>query len=110
MQKAIRINESQVLHLAAKARIENTLSGYLHKRSADTGKWQQRWFCIYHNLLFYYENDACPRLSGIALLEGCYCERIVTTGAAGGKGKENEKQVGGFERVFWLFEKYLLKN
>lgn len=93
MQKTIRINESQLLYLSSKARVENTLSGTLWKRSADTGKWQQRWFALYQNLLFYYENDACPRPSGVALLEGCYCERVVASGAATGKGRDADKQV-----------------
>jgi len=90
MQKAVRIHEAQVLYLASKARMENSLCGHLFKKSADTGKWQQRWFAVYQNLLFYYENDTCPKLSGMALLEGSYCERMVT---AGNKGKDNEKQV-----------------
>lgn len=91
MQKTVRINEGQLLYLANKARQENTTSGYLHKKSADTGKWQLRWFALYQNLLFYYENDTTLRPSGVALLEGCYCERIVTPTSL--KGKDNEKQV-----------------
>ena len=92
MQKTIRINENQLLYLANKARLEeNKRHGYLHKKSADTGKWQLRWFTLYQNLLFYYENDQAIRPSGVALLEGCYCERYVTASA---KGKENDKQVG----------------
>ena len=77
MQKAVRVNEGQLLYLALKARQENTSCGYLHKKSADTGKWQLRWFALYQNLLFYYENDAATRPSGVCLLEGCYCERVV---------------------------------
>lgn len=91
MQKAIRINESQLLHLGSKARQENTIHGFLQKKSADTGKWQLRWFALYQNLLFYYENDNTHRPSGVALLEGCYCERLITPATV--KGKENEKQV-----------------
>jgi hypothetical protein len=90
MQKTIRINESQLLHLASKARAENTIHGYLHKKSADSGKWQGRWFALYQNLLFYYENDNSQRPSGVALLEGCYCERLITPATV--KGKESEKQ------------------
>ena len=97
MQKTIRINENQLLYLANKARHEeNKRHGYLHKKSADTGKWQLRWFTLYQNLLFYYENDQAPRPSGVALLEGCYCERYVT--AASSKGKD-DKQVS-FEIIF----------
>lgn len=91
MQKGIRINESQLLYLASKARVESTLNGHLYKKSADTGKWQLRWFALYQNLLFYYENDTCPKPSGIALLEGCYCERVIMPGS--GKAKEGDKLV-----------------
>ncbi|XP_064620078.1 ras-specific guanine nucleotide-releasing factor 2-like isoform X2 [Lineus longissimus] len=90
MQKAIRLNENQLLHLAAKARQENTLNGYLYKKSTDTGKWQLRWFALYQNCLFYYENESTPKPSGVALLEGCYCERLITPSSV--KGKDNEKQ------------------
>lgn len=95
MQKGIRLNESQLLYLANKARAESTLNGYLHKKSADTGKWQLRYFALYQNLLFYYENDNTVRPSGVALLEGCYCERLVTptTSANVKPGKELDKQV-----------------
>ena len=93
MQKTVRINESQLLLLSAKARVENTLSGMLWKRSADTGKWQQRWFALYQNMLFYYENEACPRPSGVALLEGCYCERTVTPAVTSAKARDTDKQV-----------------
>ena len=92
MQKGIRINEAQLLYLAQKARAENTQNGYLLKKSADTGKWQLRWFALYQNLLFYYENENTPKPSGVALLEGCYCEKLVTP--ANVRGKETEKQVG----------------
>ena len=92
MQKAIRLNENQILHLASKARQENTLNGYLYKKSTDTGKWQLRWFALYQNLLFYYESESSPRPSGVALLEGCYCERLITPSSV--KGKDNEKQIG----------------
>lgn len=95
MQKGIRLNESQLLYLAGKARQESLLRGYLHKKSADTGKWQQRFFVLYQNLLFYFESDGCVRPSGVALLEGCYCERLVTaTPTSAAKSTKDEKQVG----------------
>lgn len=94
MQKGIRLNESQLVYLASKARQESLLRGYLHKKSADTGKWQLRYFALYQNLLFYYESDTCVRPSGVALLEGCYCERLVTpTQSSAAKGSKDEKQV-----------------
>jgi len=81
MQKSIRVNEAQLLYLASKAKLDCTLSGLLWKRRDDTGKWQLRWCALYQNLLFYYENDSCAKPSGVALLEGSYCERIVATGS-----------------------------
>lgn len=48
-----------------------------------------RWLqCLLQNLLFYYESDNCSRPSGVVLLEGCYCDRLITA-----KGKEPDKQV-----------------
>ena len=46
---------------------------------------------MYQNLLFYYENESSVRASGVVLLEGCYCERMIT--AASSKGKDTDKQV-----------------
>lgn len=47
-----------------------------------------RWLYMLQNLLFYYENESCSRPSGVVLLEGCYCDRLITA-----KGKEPDKQV-----------------
>ncbi|XP_019615888.1 PREDICTED: ras-specific guanine nucleotide-releasing factor 1-like [Branchiostoma belcheri] len=88
MQKAIRFSEGQLLSLSACARADATLAGYLYKRSSDTGKWQQRWFALYQNFLFYFENDTAMRPSGLALIEGCQCERVIST-----KGRDSEKQL-----------------
>ncbi|XP_041368344.1 ras-specific guanine nucleotide-releasing factor 2-like isoform X7 [Gigantopelta aegis] len=90
MQKGLRFNESQLLYLAGKAKHENTICGNLYKKSSDTGKWQLRYFILYQNVLFYYENDSSIRPSGAALLEGSYCDRVITP-ATGHKGKEGEK-------------------
>uniref|UniRef100_A0A2C9KBL8 Ras-specific guanine nucleotide-releasing factor 2 n=1 Tax=Biomphalaria glabrata TaxID=6526 RepID=A0A2C9KBL8_BIOGL len=90
MQKNIRISEGQLLYLANKARVENTMCGYLYKRSTDLGKWQQRYFVLYQNVLFYYENENSTRPSGVALLEGSYCDRIIAPAAM--KGRETDKQ------------------
>ncbi|XP_071116557.1 ras-specific guanine nucleotide-releasing factor 2-like [Haliotis cracherodii] len=91
MQKGIRFNEGQLLYLASKARHENSMNGFLFKKSSDTGKWQQRHFVLYQNVLFYFENDSVVRPSGVALLEGSYCERLVTPVVVH-KGKDTEKQ------------------
>lgn len=100
MQKGIRVNEGQLLYLANKAKQEKTQKSYLYKKSADTGKWQQRWFLLYQNLLFYFENENVVRPSGIALLEGCYCERTVTCSS---KGKDSDKQVRYYSYLLVLY-------
>ncbi|XP_076761835.1 ras-specific guanine nucleotide-releasing factor 1 isoform X3 [Xylocopa sonorina] len=87
MQRTVRVNDSQLVMLSEKALCDRSLTGYLHKRTADSAKWQLRWFVLYQNLLFYYENDTCSRPSGVVLLEGCYCDRLITA-----KGKEPDKQ------------------
>ncbi|XP_014612802.1 PREDICTED: ras-specific guanine nucleotide-releasing factor 2-like [Polistes canadensis] len=87
MQRTVRINDSQLVMLSEKAHFDNSMTGYLHKRTADSAKWQLRWFVLYQNLLFYYESDTCSRPSGVILLEGCYCNRLITA-----KGKEPDKQ------------------
>ncbi|KAL6436740.1 hypothetical protein ACFW04_004875 [Cataglyphis niger] len=81
--RKIRVNDAQLVMLSEKAHYDHSLSGYLHKRTADSTKWQQRWFVLYQNLLFYYESENCSRPSGVILLEGCYCDRLITA-----KGKE----------------------
>lgn len=43
---------------------------------------------IFQNLLFYYENESSSRPSGVILLEGCYCDRLIAA-----KGKDKDKQV-----------------
>lgn len=76
----MRFNEIQLLHLAEKALHDSCKRGYLFKRTSDNNKWQLRWFVLYQNLLFYYENEASNRPSGAIFLEGCYCERLITPG------------------------------
>ncbi|XP_076247856.1 ras-specific guanine nucleotide-releasing factor 1 isoform X2 [Calliopsis andreniformis] len=87
MQRTVRVNDSQLVMLSEKAHYDQSLTGYLHKRTADSAKWQLRWFVLYQNLLFYYENENCSRPSGVVFLEGCYCDRLITA-----KGKEPDKQ------------------
>ncbi|XP_061172412.1 ras-specific guanine nucleotide-releasing factor 2-like isoform X4 [Saccostrea echinata] len=91
MQKGVRFNETQLQYLAAKSRRENTISGYLHKRSSDTGKWQLRYFVLYQNLLFHFESESAQKLSGATLLEGSYCERVLNPAALKAV-KDTEKQ------------------
>ncbi|XP_014231080.1 ras-specific guanine nucleotide-releasing factor 2-like isoform X1 [Trichogramma pretiosum] len=88
MQRTVRVNDSQLVMLSERAHYDHSLSGYLHKRNADSTKWQLRWFVLYQNILFYYETETSSRPSGVILLEGCYCERLISA-----KGKDLEKQI-----------------
>ncbi|KAK6178812.1 hypothetical protein SNE40_011312 [Patella caerulea] len=106
MQKGIRINDGQLLYLANKARQENTICGFLYKKSSDTGKWQLRYFVLYQNLLFYFENDTASRPSGVAVLEGSYCDRAITS-ASVAKGKEIDKQVSN-ARKYRNFGRFII--
>ncbi|XP_073979075.1 ras-specific guanine nucleotide-releasing factor 2-like isoform X2 [Rhodnius prolixus] len=78
MQRSVRVNESQLVMLSDRAHFDHSYSGYLYKRTSDSNKWQQRWFVLYQNLLFYYDAEGCSRPSGVVLLEGCYCERLIS--------------------------------
>lgn len=95
MQKSVRYNEGHALFLSMVARKEGTKRGYLSKKTAENSRWHEKFFALYQNVLFYFENEQSARPSGIYLLEGCTCERapapkISTT------GKEAlEKQVRG---------------
>ncbi|OWA52235.1 Ras-specific guanine nucleotide-releasing factor 2 [Hypsibius exemplaris] len=84
MQRSIRIHDQQLLFLAERARQEVVKSktvgqcyaGTMSKRSGDN-KWQQRWFLLHQNLLFYFENSHAVRPHGVIFLEGSYCERVI---------------------------------
>ncbi|XP_066901194.1 ras-specific guanine nucleotide-releasing factor 2 isoform X3 [Halyomorpha halys] len=78
MQRTVRVNEAQLLMLSDRAKFDNSYQGSLHKRTADSNKWQLRWFILYQNLLFYYDSESCARPSGVVMLEGCYCERLIS--------------------------------
>ncbi|KAK7573318.1 hypothetical protein V9T40_010509 [Parthenolecanium corni] len=93
MQRSIRVNDSQLVMLSERAHFDHSRAGYLHKRAADSAKWQLRYFVLYQNLLFYYDSEACSRPSGVVFLEGCYCERIITTSGGGSKKDLHDKQV-----------------
>jgi hypothetical protein len=73
-----KINEAHINTIALKARLDNRECGYLWKRSTDSAaKWQIKWFALYQNFLFYYENVNSTKPLGLILLESCYCNRIV---------------------------------
>ncbi|XP_071743969.1 ras-specific guanine nucleotide-releasing factor 2-like isoform X3 [Lepeophtheirus salmonis] len=79
IQRTVRINDGQLLGLAEKARYDSRLAGFLFKRCSDSSKWLLRWFRLYQNLLFYYDNENTVKPIGVIFLEGCYCEsRLVS--------------------------------
>ncbi|MEQ2218759.1 hypothetical protein XENOCAPTIV_007740 [Xenoophorus captivus] len=83
--KSVRYNEGHALFLSAVARKEGTKRGYLSKKTAENSRWSEKFFALYQNVLFYFENEQSARPAGIYLLEGCTCERtpapkVSTTG------------------------------
>uniref|UniRef100_A0A3B5MIS9 Uncharacterized protein n=1 Tax=Xiphophorus couchianus TaxID=32473 RepID=A0A3B5MIS9_9TELE len=75
MQKSVRYNEGHALYLSVVARKEGSKRGYLSKKTTENSRWTEKYFALYQNVLFYFENDQSARPSGIYLLEGCTCER-----------------------------------
>ncbi|MEQ2187509.1 Ras-specific guanine nucleotide-releasing factor 2 [Goodea atripinnis] len=73
--KSVRYNEGHALYLSVVARKEGTKRGYLSKKTTENSRWAEKYFALYQNVLFYFENDQSARPSGIYLLEGCTCER-----------------------------------
>ncbi|CAG7729514.1 unnamed protein product, partial [Allacma fusca] len=47
MQRSIRVNESQILMLAEKARFDHVMAGYLFKKSNGASKWTRRYFILF---------------------------------------------------------------
>uniref|UniRef100_A0A674BLJ1 Ras protein specific guanine nucleotide releasing factor 2 n=1 Tax=Salmo trutta TaxID=8032 RepID=A0A674BLJ1_SALTR len=76
MQKSVRYNEGHALYLSLVARKEGTKRGILSKKTTENSRWNDKYFALYQNVLFYFENDQSTRPSGIYLLEGCTCERV----------------------------------
>ncbi|CAH2011140.1 unnamed protein product [Acanthoscelides obtectus] len=100
MQRQIRVNENQLIVLSERARFDHSQAGYLHKRSADNSKWRLKWFVLYQNLLFYYDSKNSLRPAGLLLLEGCYCERLITTVVASKSMKVRQRQQFRFEITY----------
>ncbi len=77
-RNGVKINESHINTIALKARLDNRECGYLWKRSNEISeKWQIKWFALYQNFLFYYENVNSTKPLGLMLLESCYCNKIL---------------------------------
>lgn len=57
-------------------------------------------YFFFQNLLFYYDSETCNRPSGVVLLEGCYCEQLITTGTASKTKDGGDKQVSYRQYIF----------
>lgn len=94
MQKSVRYNEGHALYLSMVARKEGIKRGYLSKKASENNRWTEKYFALYQNVLFYFENEQSTRPSGIYLLEGCSCERIPAPKvSAVGKESSDKQQV-----------------
>uniref|UniRef100_A0A8C7F1K0 Ras protein specific guanine nucleotide releasing factor 2 n=1 Tax=Oncorhynchus kisutch TaxID=8019 RepID=A0A8C7F1K0_ONCKI len=76
MQKSVRFNEGHALFLSVVARKEGTKRGYLSKKTTENSRWHEKFFALYQNVFFYFENEQSVRPAGIYLLEGCTCESV----------------------------------
>ena len=91
MPSPSRLSEEQFCHLAWLARPDCSLNGRLHIRvNENPAKWQLKWFTLYQNFLFYFENEDTTKLSGLIYLEHSMCERVCVTNL-----KDIENQVSG---------------
>lgn len=83
----------------------------MFKRTSDSNKWQLRWFVLYQNLLFYYENEASTRPSGAIFLEGCYCERLIQPGSRNASSASQVRSCAktNFIKYFILFINFFWK-
>ncbi|XP_034048661.1 ras-specific guanine nucleotide-releasing factor 2 [Thalassophryne amazonica] len=100
MQKSVRYNEGHALYLSVVARKEGAKRGFLSKKSAENGRWTEKYFALYQNLLFYFENEQSARPSGMYLLERCTCERAPAPQASAVTKEPLEKQQHYFLVIF----------
>lgn len=77
------MNELQLLALAEKALHDNGKRGHLFKRTSENSKWQMRYFVLFQNILFYFENETTIKPSGLIFLEGSYVDKMVTPNTSG---------------------------
>uniref|UniRef100_A0A8C2G9K4 Ras protein-specific guanine nucleotide-releasing factor 2a n=1 Tax=Cyprinus carpio TaxID=7962 RepID=A0A8C2G9K4_CYPCA len=92
MQKSVRYNEGHALYLSMLARKEGIKRGYLSKKAAENNRWNEKYFALHQNVLFYFENEQSTRPSGIYLLEGCTCERIPAPKVSTAGKESSDKQ------------------
>lgn len=99
MQKGVRYNEGHALYLSVVARKEGTKRGFLSKKTTENSRWTEKYFALYQNVLFYFDNDQSARPTGIYLLEGCTCERTPAPKVSAISKEPMEKQQVGSERA-----------
>ncbi|KAA0704279.1 Ras-specific guanine nucleotide-releasing factor 2 [Triplophysa tibetana] len=97
MQKSVRYNEGHTLYLSTVARKDGVKRGYLSKKAAENSRWNEKYFALYQNILFYFENEQSARPSGIYLLEGCTCERVPAP-----KVSTNGKETSDKQQLYFL--------
>uniref|UniRef100_A0A8C1CIS4 Ras protein-specific guanine nucleotide-releasing factor 2a n=1 Tax=Cyprinus carpio carpio TaxID=630221 RepID=A0A8C1CIS4_CYPCA len=100
MQKSVRYNEGHALFLSMLARKEGIKRGYLSKKAAENNRWNEKYFALHQNVLFYFENEQSTRPSGIYLLEGCTCERIPAPKVSTAGKESSDKQQYYFLVIF----------
>ncbi|KAM9455345.1 ras-specific guanine nucleotide-releasing factor 2 isoform 2-T2 [Clarias gariepinus] len=100
MQKSVRYNEGHALFLSIIARKEGTKRGYLSKKAAENSRWNEKYFALYQNILFYFENEQSTRPTGIYLLEGSTCERASAPKGSAGSRDSSDKQQHYFLVIF----------
>ncbi|XP_069369933.1 ras-specific guanine nucleotide-releasing factor 2 isoform X6 [Paralichthys olivaceus] len=100
MQKSVRYNEGHALYLSVVARKDGTRRGFLSKKTTENSRWTEKYFALYQNVLFYFENEQSARPSGIYLLEGCTCERAPAPKVSAISKEPMEKQQHYFLVIF----------
>uniref|UniRef100_A0A8C2IRL5 Ras protein-specific guanine nucleotide-releasing factor 2a n=1 Tax=Cyprinus carpio TaxID=7962 RepID=A0A8C2IRL5_CYPCA len=100
MQKSVRYNEGHALFLSMLARKKGIKRGYLSKKAAENNRWNEKYFALHQNVLFYFENEQSTRPSGIYLLEGCTCERIPAPKVSTAGKESSDKQQYYFLVIF----------
>lgn len=52
MQRCVRVVDNQLLMLSDRARTDSTLTGNLHKKASDGGRWKNRYFVLYQVYIY----------------------------------------------------------
>src|SRR6218665_3595849 len=95
----MRMNELQLFALCEKALADNGPRGYLFKRTGESGKWQLRYFVLFQNMFFYFENENSTKPSGLIFLEGSYCDKLVQPGTGKHCNTSNNLQVSTIPNI-----------